>query len=81
MLLMSAVCIACALAAVGLWRGAKGGDRLSFGVLFVNLIGNTLNVVLGTEPRAAIGIPITGALLLYLASERVRRYFRDAAAS
>ena len=60
---------------------AKWGHRLSFGVLFLNLIGDTLNVVLGTEPRAAIGIPITGALLLYLASERVQRYFREAATS
>jgi hypothetical protein len=78
-LLMGAVFIACSLSAVGLWRGAKWGHRLAFGVLVVNLIGDTLNVVLGTEPRAAIGIPIGGALLLYLVTERVRLYFKETA--
>jgi hypothetical protein len=80
-LLMSAVSTTCSLSAVGLWRGAKWGHRLSFGVLVVNLIGDSLNVVLGTEPRAAIGIPIAGALLAFLATERVRLYFNETATS
>jgi hypothetical protein len=32
-------------------------------------------VVLGTEPRAIVGIPIVALLLFYLFRPKVRRYF------
>lgn len=41
----------------------------------MNLVGDALNVVLGTGPRAIIGIPIDALLLVYLFRISVRRYF------
>ena len=73
--LMCAACAACASAAVGLWRGAQWGYWLAVILLAINLIGDIINVSLGTEPRAAIGIPIAIAMLAFLLSSRVRRFF------
>ena len=74
-ILMGAVCLACALAAVGLWRGARWGYWLAVSLLAINLLGDILNVFLGTEPRAVIGIPIALAILAFLMSRRARRFF------
>ena len=74
-ILMGAVCVACALAAVGLWRGARWGYWLPVSLVAVNLLGDVLNVFLGTEPRAVIGIPIALAILAFLMSRRARRFF------
>ncbi len=74
-LLMSAVCVACAMAAAGLWRGSRWGYLLAFILLIINLIGDIANVLLGTEPRAAVGIPIVLTILAFLVSRRVRRFF------
>jgi hypothetical protein len=78
--LMAAVCAACALSAVGLWTGKPWGRRLALGVLAANAIGDAVNAILGIEPRAAIGLPVAGALILYLASRRGRRFFAAGAA-
>jgi hypothetical protein len=56
----------CAAAAIGLWRGAKWGYWLAVGLILTNLLGNLINVALGTEPRAIAGVPIAAALLAYL---------------
>ncbi|HEY7112030.1 MAG TPA: hypothetical protein VIA45_03775 [Thermoanaerobaculia bacterium] len=74
-LLMAAVSAACALSAVGLWAGKSWGRRLAIGVLAANAIGDAANAIFGVEPWAAIGLPITGALILYLASRRAGRFF------
>src|SRR5437667_9551541 len=74
-ILMGAVCVACALAAVGLWRGARWGYWLAVSLLSINLLGDVLNVFLGMEPRAVIGIPIALAILAFLMSRRVRGVF------
>ena len=63
MVLMIAVCIACIFTAVGLWRGRRWGYWLAVVILVINLGGNVVNVITGTEPRAVIGIPIVGAIL------------------
>ena len=80
-LLLGAVCLACALAAVGLWRSARWGHRLAVGILVVNLLGDVANTVLGTERRAVFGIPVVLAILAFLWSGRVRSFFRHAAAA
>ena len=77
--LMFAVCAACAAAAVGLWRGASWGYWLALALLAVNLLGDVANVVTGTEPRAAVGIPIVSAIIAFMATRRVRRFFARAA--
>ena len=74
-LLLGVVCLACAFSAAGLWKGRRWGHRLAFGVLAVNLVGDVINAVLGTEPRAVFGIPVALALLGFLSSRRVRSFF------
>ena len=73
--LLITVSAACGAAAFGLWRGRRWGYRVATGLLVVNLIGDIANVVLGTEPRAIVGIPIVALLLIYLFRPGVRRYF------
>jgi uncharacterized membrane protein (DUF2068 family) len=70
------VCIACLLSAVGLWHGRRWGHRLAVTLLAINLAGDIVNVALGTEPRAAVGIPIAAAIIVYLLSSRVREFFK-----
>jgi len=45
-------------------------------LIAINLAGDIVNVVLGTEPRAAVGIPIAAAIIVYLLSSQVREYFK-----
>jgi len=73
--MMCAVCVACALAAMSLWQGARWGYLLAVALLVVNLLGDVTNVVTGTEPRAVVGIPIVLAIIAYLRSRQVRRFF------
>lgn len=73
--LMCVVSVACASAAVGLWHGARWGYRLAIILLAINLLGDIVNVALGTEPRAVVGVPIVLALLAFLMSRRVRSFF------
>jgi uncharacterized membrane protein (DUF2068 family) len=77
--LMCVVFVACALTAVGLWRGARWGYWLAIVMLAVNLFGDIANVLMGTERKALIGIPIVIILLIFLASKRVREFFANSA--
>jgi hypothetical protein len=73
--LMVAVAAACAGAALGLWTRRRWGRRLGVGLLTVNLVGDTLNAALWGDWRTLIGLPVGGAMLAYLLSARVRRWF------
>ena len=74
--LMGAVCVACASAAVGLWRATRWGYWTAVILLSVNLLGDIANVVFGTEPRTAVGIPILIAILAFLRSKQARHFFK-----
>src|SRR5438477_9450237 len=74
-ILMGSVWLACALAAVGVWRGARWGYWLAVSLLAINLLGDTLNLFLRTEPGAVVGIPIALAILAFLMSRGARRFF------
>jgi hypothetical protein len=74
-LLMVVVAAACAGAAVGLWTRQRWGHRLALGVLGVNLLGDTLNAWVRGNWRTLIGLPIGGAMLAYLLSDRIREWF------
>ncbi len=65
-LLMIVVGTACAAAAYGLARGRWWGRRLAIGILIVNLIGDTANAAVRRDPRTLIGLPIGGAMVVYL---------------
>lgn len=65
-LLMIVVGTACAAAAYGLAKGRWWGRRLAIGVLIVNLIGDSANAAMRGDPRTLIGLPIGGAMIVYL---------------
>ena len=65
-LLMSVVCVTCLVTAIGLWRRLRWGYWLAAIVLTINLVGDVINVLVGTDRRAIVGIPIVLLLLVYL---------------
>ena len=73
--LMTAVCLACIVAAVGFFRGTRWGYRLGVGVLLANLCGDVINSLIGTEPGAWVGVPIVAGVLWYLSTPSVTRFF------
>lgn len=74
--ILTPVSIFCAAAGIGLWRGSRWGYWLAIGLMVTNLLGDVTNVVLGTEPRAIVGVPIAAAILVYLImSKKVREFF------
>ena len=58
--LMSAVCLACASAALGLWRVRRWGLWTAISILSINLLGDTLNAFLLRDWGTLIGLPIAG---------------------
>ena len=74
-LLLAVVSGACVIAGTGLWRRRRWGYAIAVAGLSIHLIGDILNVVSGTEPRAIIGIPIVVVLLAYLRRPHVRSAF------
>ncbi len=65
-LLMLVVGMACAAASYGLAKGRWWGRRLAIGILIVNLIGDCANATVRRDPRILIGLPIGGAMVVYL---------------
>jgi len=76
--LMTAVSVACLAAALGLWRGRPWGRQLAAIILVVNAAGDLLNAVLARDQRTLIGLPVAGAILYYLRTDRVRAFFETA---
>jgi Predicted membrane protein (DUF2127) len=75
--LMIAVSIACLLTMIGLWRRRRWGYWLAVFMLVMNLGGDVLNVIIGTEPRAVIGVPVVTVILIYLMRKQTRNHFSD----
>jgi hypothetical protein len=65
----------CGAAAIGLWRRARWGHVVAIVLIAINLLSDLVNTVLGTEPRAIVGVPLALAILFYLVTRRVRNYF------
>jgi hypothetical protein len=57
---------ACGASALGLARNAHWGRWLAIAVLVINVIGDSLNVLLRHDPKTLIGLPIGGLMILYL---------------
>ena len=71
--LMSVVGTGCLLASVGLWRGTLWGIRLGLAILFINIIGDLVNVITRHDYRSLVGLPIAGAMIFYLTWSTSRR--------
>jgi hypothetical protein len=69
-LLMAVVCVACGAAALGLRRCKRWGYWTALGILTVNLVGDTTNAVITHDWRTLIGLPIGGAMIMYLLTKR-----------
>ena len=69
-LLMILVSCACAIAAIGLWKCKRWGYVTALTILAVNLVGDSTNSFVGHDWRTLIGIPIGGAMTLYLVRRR-----------
>src|SRR6266446_9023774 len=65
--LMLVVGAGCVFAAIGLWRRSLWGIRTALVILSLDLFGELLNAVLRHDYRALIGLPVGGAMILYLA--------------
>jgi hypothetical protein len=65
-LLMTVVSTACATTAFGLLRCTRWGYLMALIVLSVNLLGDTANAVIARDWRTLIGVPIGGAMIIYL---------------
>src|SRR5712664_918730 len=76
--LLFAASLACAAAGIGLWRRTRWGHATAITLIAINLFSDLVNAVVGTEPRAIVGVPIAFALILYLMSKRVRVFFKGA---
>jgi uncharacterized membrane protein (DUF2068 family) len=72
-LLMLAIGTGCALGAIGLWYGKLWGVLLAIAILFINIIGDLMNVVIRHDYRPLVGVPIAGVMVFYLARFMARR--------
>jgi uncharacterized membrane protein (DUF2068 family) len=72
-LLMAVVGIACAFTAVGLWRNSVWGTRLALVILSLNIIGDLFNALMRHDFRSLVGLPIGGAMILYLVRHQKAR--------
>ena len=69
-LLMGVVCVACGMAALGLRRCKRWGYDVALSILTINLVGDTANAVMAHDWRILVGLPIGGAMIVYLLSKR-----------
>src|SRR5438270_1626817 len=65
-LLMALVGVACGSAAIGLASGAEWGRRLAIIILAINLVGDSVHALFRHDLRTLIGLPIGGAMIVYL---------------
>jgi hypothetical protein len=75
--LMLVVAGVCTFAALGIWIRARWGHRLALAVLIVNVLGDATNALIRGDVRTLIGLPIAGALIVYLLSAGVQSQFTD----
>ena len=69
-LLMLVVCLACATAAIGLWRCARWDHLTALIILVINLTGDSLNAVMLYDWRTLIGLPVGGLMIWFLVKNR-----------
>jgi len=73
--LMTAVCIACAVACSGLLRRRVYGYWAALALLTVNGISDLVAAIARGDSRTLIGVPIAVALILYLRQVRIARLY------
>ena len=71
-MLMVAVCAACSIAAVGLWRQKGWGIVAAVILLCINLVGDVSNALLARSWHTLIGVPVAAIMMGYLLREPKR---------
>jgi hypothetical protein len=71
-LLMLFVAMLCGITAVGLGRGSLWARLLATFILSANIVGDVANVIVRSDHRALIGLPIGGLIIWYLARAQRR---------
>src|ERR1035438_7512346 len=69
-LLMLVVCVACGTAALGLQRCKRWGYWTALTILAINLAGDAANALIAHDWHTLIGLPIGGAMIVYLLTKR-----------
>jgi hypothetical protein len=69
-LLMAAVCLACGMAALGVLRCQRWGYWIALAILSINLAGDAANAVIAHDWHTLVGLPIGGAMIVYLVMKR-----------
>jgi hypothetical protein len=69
-LLMAVVCVACGMTALGLRRCKRWGYRMALSILAINLAGDVANAVIAHYWRTLVGLPIGGAIIVYLLTKK-----------
>ena len=69
-LLMMIVGGGCAFAAIGLAKNRAWGRTLALTILALNLVGDSINAFARHDLRTLIGLPIGGAMIVYLLRAR-----------
>jgi len=64
--LMLVIGTGCAFAAIGLWQDTLWGRRLALIILLLNILGDLVNAFVRHDFRALIGLPIGGAMIVFL---------------
>jgi hypothetical protein len=75
LVLMSALCVAFAFAAIGLYRRKRWGRLLAIAILSINMVGDAAAAIVRSDPQTLIGLPIAGLLIAYLMRSNVRNWF------
>jgi hypothetical protein len=69
---MGMVCVSCVISARELWRGTRLGLNIALAMLILNVGADLVNAFALHDWRTLIGVPIGGAMILYLMSQRHR---------
>ena len=69
-LLMAVVCVACGMTALGLRRCKRWGYWMALSILTINLAGDTASALITLDLRTLTGLPIGGAMIVYLLTKR-----------
>ena len=78
---MLMIVLGCALAAIGLARAKDWGRGVGIALIALNLLGDCIDAALGHDWRTLIGLPVGGAMIVYLCSTRVSEWIAQSAAA
>ena len=73
--LMVSVCIACALAAIGLVKRKRWGHRLAIALIVVSATGDIVNAISYSDPQMLVGVPVAAVMVWYLLTRQIRAEF------